>query len=388
MTPGEVSLSARVVPPDSAGSATVTTSGGAQRLAGPDDEARPARRRLLRPLRTAASRVMGELESLLAIRRLRRIADGVQPVVAGPWLGEVGFELLYWIPFLTWVVSRFDLDPSRVIAISRGGPETWYRHVSGRYCDVFDYFTREEFRQKNEQRRVAAGEQKQVVVAALDTQILDAAREAVPGGQFNLIHPSVMYGLFKRYWWGHTSTRWIHRHAEFRPFPPPVSPDVLNALPGDYIAVKFYFNDCFPSTPHNRAFLSATMRALSREIPLVSLSTGLVLDEHSGCAEADAVSVRHIQHLVRPRNNLEIQSAVVGHARLFLGTYGGFAYLAPFYGVPSVSIYSEPHGFSRSHLEMAHSVCATLGRRSLHTLDASRADPASVVSHILGAVCS
>ena len=25
-----------------------------------------------------------------------------EPILVGPWLGEVGFELLYWIPFLRW----------------------------------------------------------------------------------------------------------------------------------------------------------------------------------------------------------------------------------------------------------------------------------------------
>ena len=37
-----------------------------------------------------------------------------------------------------------------------------------------------------------------------------------------------------------------------------------------------------------------------------------------------------------------VQSAVVARARRFVGTYGGFAYLAPFCGVPAVSYYTEP----------------------------------------------
>ncbi len=32
--------------------------------------------------------------------------------VIGPWLGEVGFEVLYWIPFLHWLFERHGLGPA------------------------------------------------------------------------------------------------------------------------------------------------------------------------------------------------------------------------------------------------------------------------------------
>ena len=63
------------------------------------------------------------------------------PIVAGPWLGEVGFELLYWVPFLRWFAERFDVDPDRLIVMSRGGTASWYRPFASRYVDVFDEVT-------------------------------------------------------------------------------------------------------------------------------------------------------------------------------------------------------------------------------------------------------
>ena len=39
----------------------------------------------------------------------------------------------------------------------------------------------------------------------------------------------------------------------------------------------------------------------------------------------------------------------------FVGTYGGFSYMAPFYGVKSLAFYSDPDGFSQKHLHMARS---------------------------------
>ena len=44
-----------------------------------------------------------------------------ETIVAGPWLTETGFELLYWIPFLTWARAYGNLAPDRLIVVSRGG---------------------------------------------------------------------------------------------------------------------------------------------------------------------------------------------------------------------------------------------------------------------------
>ena len=53
-----------------------------------------------------------------------------------------------------------------------------------------------------------------------------------------------------------------------------------------------------------------------------------------------------------PATNLEIQTAVVAHARAFIGTYGGFAYLAPLCGVPATVFHSEDE-FYEHHRQLA-----------------------------------
>ena len=51
------------------------------------------------------------------------------PIVAGPWHGTIAWELLYWIPFLRWFRRRFDVDRSRLAAVSRPGAALWYADV-------------------------------------------------------------------------------------------------------------------------------------------------------------------------------------------------------------------------------------------------------------------
>jgi hypothetical protein len=47
---------------------------------------------------------------------------------------------------------------------------------------------------------------------------------------------------------------------------------------------------------------------------------------------------------------------VIRNATAFVGTYGGFSYLAPLLGVDTVAFYSHPTGFRFDHLEVAKRV--------------------------------
>jgi hypothetical protein len=296
-------------------------------------------------------------------RQLAAMAASGRPIIAGPWLGEVGFELLYWVPFLRWFVHRFEVPPERVVAVSRGGCEPWYRRVSTRYVDVLQFMSVDEFRIRNHARSADVGEQKQVAVAAFDEDVIAAVRDLT--GSAEVLHPEIMYRLFAPYWWGHRSLNWVRRFARFERMP---SPDIDLELPSDYIAVKFYFNDCFTRTEATERFVERTIGRLAEEAPVISLSTGLPIDEHGPC-EPDVAAMRSIRNRMSPGDNLLVQSAIVARARRFVGTYGGFAYLAPFYGVPSHGYFSDGDGFSVRHLDLARTVFGVDGDAPLLTIE-------------------
>ena len=109
----------------------------------------------LTALRHAGWQSEDDVAQTQAIQRALTIARGDGDVIVGPWTGEVGFELLYWIPFLNWLVDQ-GLDPSRLVVVSRGGAAPWYRHLTTRYIDVLDLLTPEQFRE-----RTAEGKRKQ-----------------------------------------------------------------------------------------------------------------------------------------------------------------------------------------------------------------------------------
>ena len=74
-----------------------------------------------------------------------------------------------------------------------------------------------------------------------------------------------------------------------------------------------------------------------------------------------------------PATNLATQTAVIERARAFVGTYGGYAYLAPLCGVNSIAFYSRTT-FKRQHLDLAHRVFERLGPARLMPVDLRAVD--------------
>ena len=310
-----------------------------------------------RAVRHGISAQVARVHAARLERGLAAIAAGGNTIVAGPWLGEVGFELLYWVPFLRWFAARFHVAPERLLVVSRGGTASWYRPFASGYRETFDYLTPEEFRRRHDERVTANGEQKQTQVLAFERKLLRELTTDVHDR--SMLHPSSMYGLFNPFWWGHVGESWVHAHAAYSRLAPDAAAP-FTAPAGAYTAVKFYFNDCFPATGANRAFVRRTLQALADRGPVVSLATGLRLDDHDG-DDLQALGVQSLPRHLEPRDNLAVQTAAVAGACAFVGTYGGFSYLAPFLGVPAQAYYSNVHGFSERHLVMARSALACIG---------------------------
>ena len=313
-----------------------------------------------RPMRHAVSRQLSRVRASRTERRLQALASSGAVVMAGPWLGEVGFELLYWAPFLAWFAERFGVPPERLLVVSRGGTDGWYRPYAAGYREIFSSVTPEAFHDLHRQRVATIGEQKQSQVMAFEHDLLRRLTSDVRHRV--MLHPSTMYELFKTYWWGHADEEWVHQRARYRRLPPPAGIPPLESQP--YTAVKFYFNESFPPTETNRTFVRQLIAALVARGPVVSLTTGLRLDDHGDCP-VEALGVRSLPHDLAPGENLRVQSAIVAGAAAFVGNYGGFSYLAPFYGVPATAYYSHAGGFSPRHLTMARSALARIGSDGL-----------------------
>jgi hypothetical protein len=326
----------------------------------------------------ARQRAQNLFESLEEVEEtkeaLTRLARSGRSILVGPWLSEAGFELLYWIPFLRWAKAFANLRDDRLVVVSRGGAASWYRDLSNQYDDVFDFFTPEEFRSRNDERITEQGGQKHMAITAFDRDILDRVTRARGLSQVEVLHPSLMYNLFRVFWRLEASVGLVQGFTQHRRLPAPPLGDLAPHLPADYVAVKFYTNNSFPGTPANRAFIARYVRELAERHHVVLLNTGVRFDEHDDLAPAARERIHGIERLMTPRNNLDVQTRVIGSARAFIGTYGGFSYLAPLTGIDTLSFFSDASGFRVDHLEIAKRVFTELRAGAFVVLDVREID--------------
>jgi hypothetical protein len=301
-----------------------------------------------------------------------------KPIILGPWLSETGFELLYWIPFLAWAKAYGHFDPDRLVAVSRGGAAGWYRDITPHYEEIFSLVTPDEFRTANERRiREQGGRQKHVEVTSFDREIVARVRERRGLRDAELLHPSLMYAAFDNFWYQKAPVTLIEAFTRYSTIPPADPTGVRAALPARYVAAKFYGNVALPDTPANRAFVAGYLADLARQVDVVLLNTAQQFDEHLDFPPSVLGRLHRIDHLMRPETNLAVQTEVIRHADGFVGTYGGFSYLAPLCGVDTIAFYSHSHGFRFDHLEVAKRVfsglqCGTFVELDLRAVEVLR----------------
>jgi hypothetical protein len=185
-------------------------------------------------------------------------------------------------------------------------------------------------------------------VEAFDRGLLDAARAKL--GPIVPVHPILMFTRLRWIWQGAQDVSEIRGHGDYRLLPVPSEPPSLE-LPHEYVAVKAYFSDCFPDEQANRSLLKRLVEHLAEMTDVVLLSARPAVDDHEPW-EDDGAHHRVVRlDLSDPRHNLALQSRTVAGARALVSTYGGFSYLGPFYGTPTVALRSTV-AFNPLHLEV------------------------------------
>lgn len=269
---------------------------------------------------------------------IERELAGERPVIVGPWIGEVGFETLYWIPFVRWTLDKFRVAPERVIVVSRGGPSSWYSRIgSVAYTDAFEVMSPEELISLS-----GGGKPKQSAFDdAAGDELLDRVKVSRGLGDVARLLPHWMYRMFRYYWGGDAPLSFLEQHAIWARFEPP-QPASLSNLPPRYIAVRFYFSRSMPDDSDNRHFAETMIDHLSSAMPVVLLNQPFAIDDHRDYQPMPAGKIVSVADWMAPATNLAVQTAVIGRAAAFVGTYGGLSLVPPLCGVPSFAFGSVP----------------------------------------------
>ena len=270
-------------------------------------------------------------------REIEAVVAGDGPIIVGPWLSEVGYELLYWIPFVAAICERHGVDPARLTVVSRGGVASWYAGLADHYREVFDHCTADEYRLAGAGRQARqAGSQKQFHVDDFDFALLE--RMGLSGSR--LLHPRLMYRAFHPYFAGHRPQAFLREHLRFTPATAPDHP-ILAGLPASYAVVKFYTRPSFPADAANRALVEGYVRRLAERQPVVVLDHPHAVDDHGHFNIAAGPNVHHVGAAMTLADNLGLQTAVLSRASMFTGTYGGFCYLPMRLGKSAIGLMSQ-----------------------------------------------
>jgi hypothetical protein len=273
--------------------------------------------------------------------RLGRTLRSGTPLLVGPFVGEVGYELLYWRPFVRRLLRTHGVDAERVTVVTRGGAGAWYADVAARSIDVFELMPPDEVRVRVDESIAAVGQRKQLVEDALDRELVAAAVSRV--GTAAVVHPRFMYAHL-RFLWDETmrSATDALDLGDYDQLPRLDLPvPVAQRLPERFVAAKVYFNEALTPAPEVLEQLGEVLAAVAAQLPVVLLEAGTPVDDHAdwGAAGLDVVRVAD---LIEPTSNLAVQAEIVARAQSLVATYGGFSYVGPVAGTPTHAVWDRP----------------------------------------------
>ncbi len=327
----------------------------------------------------AGGELMVEATAAAIDAEIRRVLAEPGMILVGPWTSEVGFELIYWLPFLAWLREMYRVPRERLVAVTRGGAGDWYANVAGRTVELFERVDPSEFRARTASRWESVGGQKQIYLDDWEIQLLEDIRgdlraEGVEVGN-GVLHPHLMYNAFYAVWQGGLSTRYVYSRMRFAALPPPQLPEGQEPpdLPEDFTAVRFYFRPSLPDTQTNRRAIARLVERIAGLRPVVLLNPGLEIDDHADWMPDDGERIIRIADAMGPTNNLAVQSYTIARSSGFVGTYGGLSYLAPLYGRHAVALRSELQHNLAVHAEVAEVAAAAAGG-SLSIIDMAGID--------------
>ena len=293
---------------------------------------------------------MQSLTALAFRAHMRRLAASKRPILVGPWRSELGFEALYWLPFLRKAITRYGINPARLHAVTRGGAGVLYGVPS---VDLYRLRSVEQLRLENAYDHERTKLQKQIDVTAWDRTVLKEAAAVAfgRGTRYHVLHPSWMYRLLSPWWDGKSGPAFLDAWTDYQPLPKPTRAPIPG-LPQTYVAMKWYDRVTWPvADPRVQSWMSEIVATVGAQTPIVMLHGTDAADDHCD------VRINHpavfVPPVPDPTQNLAQQLRILSHAQAFVGTYGGLAQTALRLGVPSVSFWREFGGTAQAHLHLS-----------------------------------
>lgn len=261
----------------------------------------------------------------------------------------MGFEVLYFIPYLEQLIDRYKIERERLIVVTRGGAGVWYR--AGQTVELYDYVPPKDLRLQALEASKTRASITQQGVTRWERRLLDLIAERMGLRRYHLLHPSRMYRAVAP-WSGTTQPQTLGfanlmAQLRFTTLPTPPVPVGLS-LPEQYVVVRWYQRATWPMREDLVDWTKAMVAAIAERMPVVVLKSSAYLDDHVDFPAPEGPNITHVT--AEPwRDNLAVQSAILKRAAAYVGTWGGMAQLAVRLGIPTAAFYDRWHSCSYAH---------------------------------------
>jgi hypothetical protein len=281
---------------------------------------------------------------------LEEIQEGTAPVFVGPWNDTPGTEVLYWIPFLRWVVATYGLPPERLIVVSRGGPRGWYGTLGQRYLDARTLFSPSDLEHWSH-RTVPQSEQdhKQAVMSPFDGEIIERAARAFELSDYQVLHPSLLFRTVTRLRKDRALEQMgdVVRPARFEAAAP------SGPRPAPYVAVSLAFTSALPKSEENAALLATLVTQLASERDVV------IVDGPNPDVAVPASARVRVLEAAAGEDLRDAQTQALARATVLVGGYGDLSVIAAFCGTPVLAYHDEK--MPPDHVERLAAAAASAG---------------------------
>ena len=288
---------------------------------------------------------------------LRHLAASRRPIIVGPHHRELGFEILYWLPFVQQLRADYGLEKGRLIALSRGGLGPLYDMAGS--ADIYDFLPVDTVRLHALKATQQQRSSKQYAIEPWERHVVGLAASALGLERPLTLHPSWMYQLLHPAWVDkmpmHQLARWLN------PTPLPLLPLPAGlTLPERFIAVRVYARATMQPHDGVTLYLKQALAKLAKKQPLVFLSSPARYDDHADILRPFGDNMLELS-AASPATNLAAQVAVLQRATLFVGTYGGLAQTALRIGKPTVALFTQWGGTAFAHVDLTHRLALASG---------------------------
>lgn len=271
--------------------------------------------------------------------------------VFGPWMGELGFEILYWGPFVNAYSKPGDY------VMSRGGVECFYSDTI--YIDLLDSIDNLQWvSYENKRENIFGGEKQrdwtfsELLLCNSIAKISGLRREKT-----FFIHPKNMFNIYNF----NPSDDFEHQLSLLKLFSLKIlsqvkneSTNISNQVNSKIALNAVYSRKGLTESQIKEFFESEFMKIKSREFTILNIENKFIDARHSfvPLANADMMQI----HSCKTSENLKQKIDQILSCDLVITTDGGLAYLSVLLGKDTVAVRSRENHWSDYHTKLAKSL--------------------------------